>query len=563
MALAPQEERKLALYQELVRLVGAERRRRCEHDLGLFISTYLGSLTPNRRPAFHQEMVGLLGRTGGGGGTPPGTPGPLAAKPPDFLAGNPKAPVDSTSGVLPDGSINRLLFIAPRGFAKSTVCTVMFTLWLAAYGRKRDIFLVSSTIALAKEMLRKVRDEIEANPRLLQDFGPLRSDKWTEEYVALTNGVRIMAKGRGFQIRGFRPDLIVCDDLEDEEVIYSKEQREKLEHWFLRTLLPTLKPNQDLVYVGTQLHQLSLIAKLERKEEFVSRRWQALTDGRSIWEDLWPTETLLRLRREMGEYAFLAEFQNQPISLQDQPVKPHMVEGVGVQGVPVAACLAIDPAISERTSSDERAFVLFAKCVDPETGKLTGFREIYSEKGRWGIHEQLDRIIDLYVRYEKVFEGCVFRVIFESVAFQKVYGTLLADRARERGLWIPVAEAEIGMGDSSKRPKDKFTRLMQVVHLFEQRFVQVLNPDLAAELTVFPNGDADNLVDAAVYALYWLMQFRSGSFVQKSPAPRAVTGREALTVREIRPGVFVADGSPPPERRAASPFRRLINFGKS
>ena len=82
--------------------------------------------------------------------------------------------------------------------------------------------------------LRIIRNELEGNDKLIKDFGDMRSDKWTEEELRLNNQVIIRAKGQGFQIRGFRPDVIVCDDLEDESVIYSKEQRDKLEVWFHR-----------------------------------------------------------------------------------------------------------------------------------------------------------------------------------------------------------------------------------------------------------------------------------------------------------------------------------------
>src|SRR3990167_4516113 len=102
----------------------------------------------------------------------------------------------------------RLLFIAPRGFAKSTLCSVFFPLWLALYGKKKDIFVVSATISLAKEMLRKIRAELEGNERILSDFGEMKSDKWTEDILILNNGAIIRAKGREFQIRGFRPDMI-------------------------------------------------------------------------------------------------------------------------------------------------------------------------------------------------------------------------------------------------------------------------------------------------------------------------------------------------------------------
>src|SRR3990167_1952460 len=238
------ELKRLELLEEKVKLTSL---LKVSKSFPYFIETYLGNLTRKEVPQFHKDMEAVLQGS------------VLKDEGADKYAGN------------------RTLFIAPRGFAKSTVCSVMFPLWLALFGYRKDVFIVSATISLAKELLRKIRLEFEANDLLMKDAGEMKSAKWTEDHLVLKNGVNIRAKGRGFQIRGYRPDHIVCDDLEDEEVIYSKEQRDKMEHWFFRTLVPALKPDQSLLYVGTNLHQFSLINKLRVKPEFIVKEYKALS----------------------------------------------------------------------------------------------------------------------------------------------------------------------------------------------------------------------------------------------------------------------------------------------
>jgi phage terminase large subunit-like protein len=426
--------------------------------------------------------------------------------------------------------LNRILFIAPRGFSKSTLCSRFFPLWLACNGLKKDIFLVSATISLAKENLRVIRTELEANDKIIRDYGELKSDKWTEEHLVLRNGVSIRAKGREFQIRGFRPDLIICDDLEDDEVINSKEQRDKLENWFFRTLIPTLKPDQGLVYIGTKLHQMALIAKLEEKEEFLSRTYRALEEVngelRSIWEEMWSTERLLKMKTEIGLYAFESEYQNNPLSLKEQPIKPHYLE-CKAKGEVILSCMAIDPAISEKDSADYRAIAIYG---------LTDkgyFKEIITEKGRWGIHEQIQRVLYLYKMFRPT------RVLLEEVAFQKVLRTFLTDEARKQGIYLPISTAELGVG-KNKRPKDKMTRLLQIIHLFEQQFVEITNPDTREELLSFPFGDYDDTVDTAVYSLYWLVNHRTGKVTPQKQNPVKLKTRDSYFVKEVRPGVYMA-----------------------
>lgn len=450
---------------------------------------------------------------------------------------------------------NRLLFIAPRGFAKSTICSRFFPLWLALYGKKTDILLISSTVALAKDNLRIIKDQIASNDKLIEDFGDMKSDKWTEEEIILTNGVRIRAKGRGFQIRGLRPDIIICDDLEDDDIVASKEQREKLETWFLRTLLPTLKPDQHLVYIGTKLHQFALISKLQEKKEFKSYHYKAIVqvngEEASIWEDMWPITRLKELREEIGVYAFESEYQNNPLSLKEQPIKPHHINDVRSRGQIVEAVMSIDPAISERENADYSAIQIMGKTEDGE------FRELLTVKGRWGIEEQVDKVIDLYVKYNKKWN--ILRILLEEVAYQKVLRPLLIAKSRTQGVYLPISTAELGMGHN-KRPKDKRTRLMQVVHLFEARLVEITNPDTKIELLSFPFGDYDDTVDVTVYNLYWLIHNRPGKYMykkQKEGLPFET--KKSFFVEEIRPGVFATkwDGIPSLEIKS-----NLVNYDK-
>lgn len=534
---------KLTIIEQLAQALSVKRRTASNVSFHAFVSLYMGGHTKQRIPLFHKEMMDLLTKIEGGRHDPQGGAELNLITPPNF---SPQNTNDSDK-------LDRLLIQAPRGFAKSTVCSRFFPLWLALFGKRKDIFIVSATISLSKENLRFIRNEIDNNELIRRDFGEVKSEKWTEEEIVLRNGTTIRAKGRGFQIRGFRPDIIICDDLEDEEVIYSKEQREKTEHWFFRTLLPALKPNQEVVYVGTKLHQYSLISKLEQKPEFFARKYVALTDGKSLWEEVWSTESLNRIRHEMGEYAFQAEYMNNPISLQDQPIKPDYIDNVRVQGEITAMCLAIDPAISEKESSDERAFVLMARTDQNE------FKEIYSESGRWNVEEQIRRIIDIYLRYRKHFATVPkdsFRVVVESVAFQKVFKDILLKEARKQNIWMPVSEAELGVGDN-KRPKDKFTRLMQVVHLFEQKIVEISNPYLREELIAFPQGESDNLVDACVFSLYWLMQFRAGGYIAKKEEQKIIDAKRGFFVEEIRPGVYVTKTEGEPQMQKRSHFFKL------
>lgn len=124
------------------------------------------------------------------------------------------------------------------------------------------------------------------------------------------------------------------------------------------------------------------------------------------------------------------------------------------------------------------------------------------------------------------------------MAFQKVFRKLLIDEAKKRKIFLPISEAVMGKGDD-KRSRDKVTRLIGVSHLFEQKLVEVVNPDLREQLIAFPSGDHDDLVDACVYALGFLMNYRSGKFlIKKEQSGHGVDTKKSFYMHEVRPGVF-------------------------
>ena len=104
----------------------------------------------------------------------------------------------------------RLVLASPRGFAKSTLVSVIYPIWLAVWGGAKDICIISASETLAVDWLRKIKRELADNSLIREYFGPQESDKWSENHIILRNGVNIRARGAGGQIRGFRPDVIIC-----------------------------------------------------------------------------------------------------------------------------------------------------------------------------------------------------------------------------------------------------------------------------------------------------------------------------------------------------------------
>ncbi len=135
--------------------------------------------------------------------------------------------------------------IAPRDHAKTTALTVDYGLAEVMFRKSSYVILIGSTEEKAQEIFNNISDELHNNEELRRDFfiAQLESDTKTEVVVRHTDGhrFRILVRGaeqriRGAMWNGKRPDLIICDDMEDDEQVENKERRAKFRRWFFRAL---------------------------------------------------------------------------------------------------------------------------------------------------------------------------------------------------------------------------------------------------------------------------------------------------------------------------------------
>jgi len=175
----------------------------------------------------------------------------------------------------------RSAIAAPRGHAKSTVMSLQNVLHAALFGYKRYILLVSDTEAQAVSFLDAIKNELETNERILADFGEQPGKTWKTGSILLSNGCRIDAVGSGQKLRGRRnyerrPDLILCDDIENDEGVRTAEQRQKTADWFWKAVCKSGDSYTDILVIGTILHHDSLLAGLLENPGFQSRKYRAI-----------------------------------------------------------------------------------------------------------------------------------------------------------------------------------------------------------------------------------------------------------------------------------------------
>ena len=82
---------------------------------------------------------------------------------------------------------------------------------------------------LCTRLLGDIQAELEHNQRIIADFGKQQGNaSWQDGEFKAANGVKFLACGRGQSPRGLRdrearPDYIVIDDLDDDELCRNEE----------------------------------------------------------------------------------------------------------------------------------------------------------------------------------------------------------------------------------------------------------------------------------------------------------------------------------------------------
>lgn len=252
---------------------------------------------------------------------------------------------------------------APRGYAKSTLETLIKPIHDVCYAQERFIVIFSNTEDQSNSKLRDIRTEVLTNARLIADYGICFPNKRAAETSFIvrcgTHTCMFQGYGAGTEVRGIRygasrPSKIIGDDVEHSEEVLNEAIRRKYQDWAFQVVSKLGDTNTNISWIGTILHPESLLADIiknpaydgkiykaviswaknsklwdqwtkiytnlddperkERSEAFYRANESAMLDGAEV---LWPEkESYLYLIKEMietGRRAFFKEKQNEPI----------------------------------------------------------------------------------------------------------------------------------------------------------------------------------------------------------------------------------------------------------
>lgn len=444
--------------------------------------------------------------------------------------------------VLHDKKGAKLAIAAPRGEAKSTLVSQLYTLYRICLGKTHYALIVMDSIDQAYPMLEAIKAELEFNPRLKMDFpnafGVGRV--WQSGSIVTANNIKIQVAGAGKKLRGlrhgaYRPDFVVLDDIENDENVRSPEQRDKLHTWLNKAILPLGAAGEklDIIYIGTILHHDSVLNRTLNNAGWQSARFKALIrypDNMTLWDEWealylvkeldqaqafynanidemtkgavvsWaarPLLDLMTIRADVGHSAFDSEYQNDPTAGDDAPFN-NAIQFWSKLPDTLTYFGAVDPSLGKAGASRDPSAIVIAG-LDGSTGKVYVVRA--------DIKKRLpDGIIQDVISLQRQFNCAKWAV--EAVQFQEFLRTELIKRGQAQGVPIPAVAV--------KPTSDKLLRIESLQpHMANgQLLLHPSQSTLIDQFRHFPKADHDDGPDAVEMVYKLAVSFNNSVVMQ-------------------------------------------------
>lgn len=449
---------------------------------------------------------------------------------------------------------------APRGEAKSTMVSQLFVLWCIVRGIKRYPVIIMDSIDQAYPMLEAIKAELEFNPRLKVDFPEVSGQGrvWQVGTILTRNDIKVQVAGSGKKLRGlrhgpYRPDLVVLDDIENDENVRKPEQRDKLESWLKKTVLPLGQAGGklDVVYIGTILHYDSVLSRTLNNKMWHTARFKAMRswpDDMTLWEEWegilrsdgedaatafyganrramdagaivsWsarPLLALMTIRARDGHGTFDSEYQNDPIAGEEALFAGKDANGNSIIQFWVHRLRewiyfgAVDPSLGKAGASRDPSALLVGGY-----DRLNGVLDVVVAD----IRKRLpDKIISDVIELQREYACLVWGV--ESVQFQEFLRTELIKRAQLAGVPVP-ARAIIPHNDKLLRIES-----LQPYVVNGQIRLHASQTTLLEQLRHFPKADHDDGPDAL--HMLWTLAVTSSPKMEFYSAGSDLTRRQS------------------------------------
>ena len=359
----------------------------------------------------------------------------------------------------------KAVFKWPRGHAKSTHFDIFLPLWLMFQPKRliNVMVVVGKSEESAIGLLSDIQAELEFNQRIIADFGEQKAvGNWQEGQFVTQSDVAFFARGRGQSPRGLRykearPDYIVIDDLDDDELCRNEKRVKDLTGWVKEALFGALDVGRGrFIMVGNLISKNSVLANIAAtKGVYVSEIKAVDRDGEPVWKEKWTKQEAEEAAAFMGYRSWQKEMMHNPI--KDGTIFRHdwirYKKVLPLHKYEMLVCYT-DPSFKSTTANDYKASRLWGK-IGNELHLIDCYvrQDTVSGMVRW-----------LYNLYESLSENVSVRFFMEANFMQDIILDEFTTEGNLRGYQLPI------LPDKRKKP-EKIQRIEAISPLWERGFV--------------------------------------------------------------------------------------------
>lgn len=410
-----------------------------------------------------------------------------------------------------DDKIKLAVIVAFRGSGKSTIMTTSYPLW-AVLGKqqKKCVVILSKTQQQAKTHFANIKRTLESNELLKKDLGPFQeeSDEWGAYSIVIPRyDARLVAASSEQSIRGirhgaYRPDLVICDDVEDISSVKTKESRDGNFAWFNGEVLPIGDKNTKFIVVGNLLHSDSMLMRIKKNLEQYPTGAKYLEipvideNNQITWPGKYQSmDEVINEQKRMGdEKTWQREYMLKIIADEDQIVLPNWIKTYDELPQDTDkfrnVITAVDLAISEKASADYTAIV---------TAIVFGYMD---EKRVYILPNPINKRLSFPETEDEV------KKIYAQKFYNERTTVYIEDVGYQKAIIQQLVKGDVDVKGFQVHGRDKRSRLSSITPMI--RHGQVLFPkegaeDLIQQLLYFGTEKHDDLVDAFTMVMHVVM----------------------------------------------------------
>ena len=430
---------------------------------------------------------------------------------PTFISGRHHARMAEAFERVARGECKRLIINMPPRHTKSEFASYLLPAWFLGKFPHKKVIQASHTAELAVGFGRKVRNLVDSDVyhSIFPDLA-LQSDSKAAGRWNTSKGGDYFAIGVGGAVTGKGADVLIIDDPHSEQEAalaqINPDIYDKVYEWYTSGPRQRLQPGGSIVIVMTRWSLRDLTGQVIKSaaarggDDWEVIEFPAiLPSGNPLWPEFWSMDELSKLRQELPNSKWMAQYQQQPTSEQSAIVKREWWKIWEKEDPPPCDYIlqTWDTAFEKNTRADYSACTTWGIWYNPDDNDLPNIILLNSFKERMEWVELKKTAFQHYKDWEP-----------DSILIEKkATGAPLIYEFRAMG--IPAQEFTPGKG------QDKISRLNAVSDLIASGKVWVPQTrwaeELVDEIASFPSGEHDDLVDATTLAL---MRFRQGGFIR-------------------------------------------------